>query len=85
MKSPVLIPPRNPLSHPPSSCFYEGVTLSAYTLPHPSLHIPLHWGIKPSQDQGPLLLLMLNKAILCCIYAWSLIYTKVYAHNQPLN
>ena len=32
--------------------------------PHPP-GIPLHWGIKPSQDQGPLLPLMLGKAILC--------------------
>ena len=33
--------------------------------PHPD--IPLHWGIEPSQDQGPLLPLMPNKAILCYI------------------
>jgi hypothetical protein len=36
--------------------------------PHPLLPpcpgISLHWGIKPSQDQGPLLPLMPNKAIL---------------------
>jgi hypothetical protein len=29
--------------------------------------IPLHWDIKPSQDQGPLLPLMPYKAILCYI------------------
>jgi hypothetical protein len=34
-------------------------------LPHP--HIPLHWGIEPSQDQGPLLPLMPDKVILCYI------------------
>jgi len=32
--------------------------------------ILLHWGIEPSQDQGPLLPLMLDKAILC-ICSWS--------------
>jgi hypothetical protein len=38
------------------------------------LHCPgisLHWGIKPSQDQGPLLSLMSEKAILCYICVWS--------------
>ena len=30
-----------------------------------------HWGIKPSQDQGPLLPLMSDKAILCYICGWS--------------
>jgi hypothetical protein len=32
--------------------------------------IPLYWGIKPSQDQTPLLPLMSNKAILCYICIW---------------
>jgi hypothetical protein len=32
-------PPRTPLSHPPSSCFYEGVP------PPPLPFIPLQWGI----------------------------------------
>ena len=36
------------------------------SLTHPLLHlcpgIPLHWGIKPFQDQGPFLPLMSNKA-----------------------
>jgi hypothetical protein len=31
---------------------------------------PLCWGIKPSQDQGPLLLLMPDKAIVCYICGW---------------
>ena len=31
----------------------------------------LHWGIKPSQDQGPLLPLMPDKSILCYICSWS--------------
>jgi hypothetical protein len=33
--------------------------------------IPLHWGIKPSQDQRSLLSLMTDKAILCYICSWS--------------
>jgi hypothetical protein len=33
--------------------------------------IPLHWGIEPSQDQGPLLPLMPNKAIFWYICGWS--------------
>jgi hypothetical protein len=33
--------------------------------------IPLYWGIEPSQDQGPLLPLMLDKATLCYICVWS--------------
>jgi hypothetical protein len=57
--------PPNPLSHPPSSCFYEGVPLSTHPLQPPCPHIPLHWGIKPSWDQGPLLPLMPY------IYSWS--------------
>jgi hypothetical protein len=42
---------------------------------HPFRHfcppISLHWAIEPSQDRGPLLPLMPNKAILCYIYGWS--------------
>jgi hypothetical protein len=37
--------------------------------PHPA--IPLHWGIEPSQDQGPLLSLMTDMVILCYICDWS--------------
>ena len=33
----------------------------------PSPGIPLYWGIKLSQDQGPLLPLMTDSAILCYI------------------
>jgi hypothetical protein len=36
---------------------------------HPG--IPLHWSIEPSQNQGPLLPVMHNKAILCYICIWS--------------
>jgi hypothetical protein len=38
-------------------------------LPGPG--IPLHGGIEPSQDQGSLLPLMTDKAILCYICSWS--------------
>jgi len=38
-------------------------------LPHPG--IPLHYSIAPSQDQGPLLPLMPDKAILHYICSWS--------------
>ena len=55
-------PSANPLSHPPLPCFCEGAPPPTHPLlPHrPS--IPLHWGIRPSQDQGPSLLLMPDKA-----------------------
>jgi hypothetical protein len=33
--------------------------------------LPLHWGIKPPQAQGPFLPLKFNKAILCHICSWS--------------
>jgi hypothetical protein len=41
--------------------------------------IPLHWGIEPSQDQGPLLSLIFHKAILCYISVWSLGSLHVYS------
>ena len=37
--------------------------------PHPGTC--LHWGIKPSQDQEPLLPLMSDKVILCYICSWN--------------
>ena len=64
---PVSLHPGNPLSHPPSSCFYEGVPQPINPLPPLYPRIPLHWGINPSQDQGSLLPLMPNKVILCYI------------------
>jgi hypothetical protein len=49
-----------PIPHPPASA-------SMRVLPHPLTSRPciLHWGVEPSQDQGPLLPLMTNKAMLC--------------------
>ena len=56
-------PSATPLSHPPLPFFYEGAPPSTYSLlPHrPS--IPLHWDVKPSQDQGPPFPLMPDKAL----------------------
>ena len=42
-----------------------------HTLPPHCPGFALHWGIEPSQDQGPLLPLMSNKAIICYICSWS--------------
>jgi hypothetical protein len=53
-------PPESP-SHPLSSCFYEGMLPLTQTLPPPCPHIPLHWGIEPSQDQRPPFQLMPDK------------------------
>ena len=47
------------------------MTVFPHQHPHPHLGIPLHWGIKTSQDQGPLLPSMYNKAILYYICGWS--------------
>jgi hypothetical protein len=54
-------PPAKPISHPPLPGFYESDTPPTDPLlpQHPT--IPLHWGIKTSQDQGPPLPLMLYK------------------------
>ena len=54
-------PFENSLSHSNFPCS------PTYPLLLPCLGIPLHWGIEPSQDQGPLLPLMSNKAIFCYI------------------
>ena len=58
-------PYKKPLSHAPSPCSPTHPLL----LPGPG--IPLHWGIEPSQDQGPLFPLMSNKALFCCLCSWS--------------
>jgi hypothetical protein len=67
MLSPFLVsPPYNP---PPS------YPLSSCSLTHPLLlpcpGISLHGDIKPSQDQGPHLSLISDRAILCYICSWS--------------
>ena len=63
--------PGKPLSFPCYPSLYEGAPpLTHALLPHHTA-IPLHWEIELSQDQGPPLLLMLNKAVLCYICSWS--------------
>jgi hypothetical protein len=63
MLSPFLIfPPETPYPFP---------LLSNSPLLFPCPGIPLYWGKEPSQDQGPLLPLMSDNAILCCICCWS--------------
>ena len=71
-----------PLSKPP---FHPPSLSSMRVLPHPPTHPLLHcpsillrWGIKPPQDQGHLLPLMLNKAIFCYICSWSHEYLHEY-------
>ena len=55
------------LVHPPTSMrmFPHPPTTHPPLALHPQ--VPMHYIIKPSQDQGPLLPLMLNKVILCYI------------------
>ena len=45
--------------------------LSAYEDAHPTIHSCLGWGMEPSQDQGPLLPLIPDKASVSCICGWS--------------
>ena len=70
---PLLGYPSTHPSHPilPPLCLYEGAPPPTHPLlPHCS-SIPLHWGIKPPQDQGAPLPLMPDKVILCYICSWS--------------
>jgi hypothetical protein len=55
----------------PSTCFYEAVPPPTHPFLPPCPGIPLQWDIGPSQDQGPRLPLMPDKAILCYICRWS--------------
>jgi hypothetical protein len=69
MLSPFLVSSWKPPIPSLSPTFYEGVPPPTHPLLPPCPGIPLHWGIEPSQDQGPLLPLMPTKAIY--IYSWS--------------
>jgi hypothetical protein len=59
---------------------------------HPPTHsllpihpvIPLHWAIDLSQDQGRLLILLFNKAILCYICGWSHGFLHVYSYSKAI-
>ena len=66
----LVFPPQIPYAIP-SSCFYEGARCHTHTLSPHSPSIPLHWGIQPSQELGPPLPFMPDKAILCYICSWS--------------
>jgi hypothetical protein len=68
------LPPPHPISPPPAS-----MRVLTHPLPPPRPGIPLHWGIKPSQDQGPLFPLMPDNAILCYICVWSHGWLHVYS------
>ena len=71
-------PSVNPLSHPPPFASMRVFPHPpSLPLPPPHLGIFLNWGIEPSQEQGPLLPLVTNKAILCYIYGWSHVYSLV--------
>ena len=63
----------------PSPCLYKGAHPPTHSLPPPCPGIPLHWGMEPSQDQGPPLPLMPDKAILCYICSWSHGFLHVYS------
>ena len=68
-----VFPSENPLSPLPSPCS------PTHPLLLPCHGIPLHWGIEPSQGQGPLLPLMSNKAILCYRCIWGQGSLHVYS------
>jgi hypothetical protein len=72
MSSPFPVPPsRKPPI--PSSLTLTGRTHSSRVFLHPSTHSHLP-ALNSLQDQGPLLLLMPDKAILCYICSWSHVY-----------
>jgi hypothetical protein len=75
-------PPRSPLSHSLSPCFYEGAPPPTSPLPPPRTSISLHWDIEPSLDQRPLLPLMPNKVILWYICSWSYGSLPVYLDSS---
>jgi hypothetical protein len=69
-----------PNSHPPETPYpiippltsmrvYPHLPIHPLPPPPPCSHISLHWGIEPSWNQGPLLPLIPNKAII--IYRWT--------------
>jgi hypothetical protein len=70
-------PSTKPPSHncpPPPICLYESTPPTSHILQTHHSSIPLCWGIKLPQDQGPLLLLLSGKAILSYICIWSQVH-----------
>jgi hypothetical protein len=80
MLFPFVPPPRNSLNHLLFRCFYEGVPPPTHPFPPPHPGITLHWDIhRSSQDQGALLALMRDKAILCYLCIWS--HRSLYVYS----
>ena len=66
------------MSHPSSLCFASMRVLPTHPLlPHPS-RIPLHWSIKPPQDQVPSCPLIPDKVVLYYICSGNHGPTNVY-------
>ena len=75
---PVSLPSENTLSHPPFPCFCEGLPTSTHPFPPPHPRFSYTGAsFKPSEDQGPLLPFMHDKAILCYICRGSYVYSFV--------
>ena len=73
-------PSRSSISHPPPHThFYQGAPPPTHPLPPHHSSIPLRWGIKPPQDQGPPLPLTSDKVILYYICIWSQGSLHVYS------
>ena len=68
---PSLCPLPNPLIPSPSPLPLRGGTPPTHTLQHQPSTIPLHWDIKPPQNQRSPLPLIPDKAVLCYICTWS--------------
>ena len=68
MLSPCLVSPSAmPPYHPPDPLPQEGAPIPILPLQSHLSSIPLHWGIKPPQDQAPPFPLMPDEAVLCYI------------------
>ena len=83
MLSPFLI--YTPETHYPILLLLWGCTPPTNPLLPHCHHIPLHRTIEPSRDQGPLLRLMPNKAILCYRCGWSHGSLHVYSLVDVLD
>ena len=79
MLSPSQVSPLQTLYPTPLPSFYEGAPPLTYLLLPYHHSIPLCWGTKPSQDQGPLLPLMPDKVILYYKFSCSHGFLHVYS------
>ena len=71
--------PGFPSTTPFPLCLQEDTPLPTHLLSPHCPSIPLHWSIKPPQDQGAPPPLMLDKAILCYICSWNYGSLHVYS------